>query len=234
LSDRLLDLTARQADDGFRLQAHHSAWATYLLGGEPAAAREHYEAGRGLYDPERHRSHVLLYGGHDPGVCAGYLGAQVHWLLGYPEKGLAVADESLALAKQIAHPLSHEAALLYNALLHLDRGAPELASQSLDAAEVLVAEQRLGFIVEPRFLRGAVLRARGAFEEAVACLREGLSSRLGTLYCRPYGLCQLAEALARQGAQSAALAAAREGVETQEQTGYRQWEAELHRLQGIA
>ena len=71
LSDRLLQLTAGKADDGLRLQAHHSAWATCMFAGEPAAAREHCEAGRRLYDPERHRSHRLLYGGHDPGVCAG-------------------------------------------------------------------------------------------------------------------------------------------------------------------
>ena len=54
----------------------------------PAAAREHCEAGRRLYDPERHRSHRQLYGGHDPGACARYLGAQADWLLGYPDKAL--------------------------------------------------------------------------------------------------------------------------------------------------
>jgi predicted ATPase len=51
LSDRLLQLTAGTADDGLRLQAHHSAWTTYLFAGEPAAGREHCEAGRRLYDP---------------------------------------------------------------------------------------------------------------------------------------------------------------------------------------
>ena len=106
LSDRLLQLTAGDADDGLRLQAHHSAWSTCLFTGEPAAAREHCEAGRRLYDPERHRSHRLLYGGHDPGVCAGYFGAQVDWLLGYPEEALAFGSEALALAERIAHPFS--------------------------------------------------------------------------------------------------------------------------------
>jgi class 3 adenylate cyclase len=86
LSNRLLQMTSGRIDDGFRLQAHHSAWATSLLGGEPARALEHCEEGRRLYDPEQHRHHRLLYGGHDPGVCAGYLGAQVHWLLGYPRR----------------------------------------------------------------------------------------------------------------------------------------------------
>jgi hypothetical protein len=67
--------------------------------GEPAAAREHCEAGRSLYDPERHRSHRLLYGGHDPGICAGYMGAQAYWLPGYPEHGLRIGREALALAE---------------------------------------------------------------------------------------------------------------------------------------
>src|SRR5271155_6253768 len=74
-SDRLLQLTADEADEGLRLQAHHSAWATCLFAGEPTAAREHCEAGRRLYDPERHRSHRLLYGGDHPRTFAGVPGA---------------------------------------------------------------------------------------------------------------------------------------------------------------
>jgi class 3 adenylate cyclase len=234
LSNRLQQLTAGEADDEVRLQAHHSAWATCVYAGELAAARELCEAGRPLYDPKRHRSHRLLYGGHDPGVCAGKAGGQVHWLLGYPEKGLALGNESLALAEHIAHPFTLVDTLLANTMLHLDCGAPEVALQRLGAAEALASEQRLGFTMEPRFLRGAALIAQGAFEEAVACLREGLASRLGALRFRPYAFANLAEALARQGQHGAALTAARDGRRTQEQTGQRQGEAEIRRFEGIA
>jgi class 3 adenylate cyclase/predicted ATPase len=235
LSDRLQQLTASKPDEGLRLQAHHAAWMTCLFGGEPATAREHCEAGLQLYDPERHRSHRLLYGGHDPGVCAGYRGAQVYWLLGFPDKALVIGSEALALAERIAHPFSLQLALVNNAVLHLDRREPEKALQLLGAAEMLANEQRLGAVLEPRFLRGAALNAQGAFEEAVACLREGLASRLGAMRSRPYGLALLAEALvALQSEYAAGLAAAREGLEGQEETGYRQWEAELHRLEGVA
>jgi len=234
LSNRLQQLTAGKAGDELRLQAHHSAWATCLFAGEPVAAREHSEAGRRLYDPDRHRSHRLLYGGHDPGVCASFVGAQVQWLLGYPDKALALGSEALALAERIAHPFSLVDALLFNTMLHLDRGAPELALQRLEAAEALVAEQRLGFVMEPRFLRGAALSAQGASEDAVACLREGLTSRLGAMRLGLYGLVRLADALTRRGDHGAGLAAAMEGLTAQEQTGHCQWDAELHRLQGIA
>ena len=111
LSHRLQELTADTGDDALRLQAHHSAWATCLFSGEPAAARDHCEEGRRLYDPERHRLQHQLYGGHDPGSCARYLGGQAHWLLGYPEKGLALCSEGLALAERSTHPFDFACAL---------------------------------------------------------------------------------------------------------------------------
>src|SRR6516165_5875918 len=206
LSNQLLQLTADKADDRLLLQAHHSAWTTCFRSGEPAAERKHSEAGRRLYDPERHLSHRSLYGGHDPGVCAANHSAQAHWLLGYPKKALVIGSEALALAERVAHPLSLDQALFWDAVLHLDRGDPQLALERLRVAEALAAEQRLGlFLMEPRFLRGAALSAQGAFEDAVACLREGLAGRLA-MRDRPYGLNRYAEALVRQGEHGAALA----------------------------
>jgi tetratricopeptide (TPR) repeat protein len=233
LSGHMLRLTTDATDDGLRLQAHHSAWTTYLFAGDPAATREHCELGRQIYDPDRHSLHRQLYGGHDPGVCARYMGAQAHWLLGYPEKGLAISSEGLALAEQIGHPFSLGTTLVMNAMFHLDRDEPELALRRLEAAEALAAEQRLSLVLEPQLLRGAILTAQGAFGEAVACLRQGLADR-PRARLRPYGLCRLAEALARQGEHGAALVAAREGLEDQERTGQRRWEPELHRLEAIA
>ena len=106
LSERLLSMTEREGDDGLRLQAHHSGWATWYYAGDQAKAREHADAGRLLYDPTKHASHRFVYGGHDPGVCAGNVGAQVEWLLGYPEKALASIADALALAERIAHPFT--------------------------------------------------------------------------------------------------------------------------------
>jgi class 3 adenylate cyclase/tetratricopeptide (TPR) repeat protein len=230
LSNRLLRLTRDSAGDGLRLQAHHAAWPTCLRAGEPIAARDHCDEGRRLYDPDRHRSHRLLYGGHDPGVCARYIGAQVYWLLGYPEQSLVFATEALEMAEHIGHPLSFQMSLVYNARLHLDRGEPEMALQRLGTVESLVAEQRLGLFEEPQILRGAALVAHGALNEAVVCLREGLARRAGDLSA----MACLATALTRRGDHAAALATAKEGLKTQEEMGRYWLDAELHRLEGIA
>jgi tetratricopeptide (TPR) repeat protein len=233
LSNQLLRLTEGSADDGLRLQAHHSAWSTSMFAGEPAVARDHCVAGRRLYDPERHRSHRLLYGGHDPGMCAGCFGGQVNWLLGYPETGLELGRAALALAERIAHPFSLVQALVFNAMLHLDRGEPQIALQQLDAAEALAAEQRVGFVLEPRLLRGEALIAQGAFRDAVTCLRHGLEAhRINQ--SRPLGFALLGAVLVQQGEHTAALATVRDGLKAQEETGHGLWHAELHRYEGIA
>jgi tetratricopeptide (TPR) repeat protein len=204
ISLRLQQLTAAEADDGLRLQAHHSAWTTCLFSGEPAAAHEHCEAGRRLYDPERHRPHRQLYGGHDPGACARYMGAQAHWLLGHPDTGLAIGREALEFAERIAHPFTLVTALIMNAVLHLDRDEPEMALKRIEAAEALAAEQRIGMVLEPQILRGAVMTAQGAFKEAVPYLRDGLGQPRA-IRLRHYGLARLAEALSAQGEHKEAL-----------------------------
>jgi class 3 adenylate cyclase len=88
-SATLLELTAAESDDGLRLQAHHSGWTTCVAMGELAVGYEHCAAGRRLYDPERHRSHRFLFGGHDPGVCARYNSGYIEWLMGFPQRALA-------------------------------------------------------------------------------------------------------------------------------------------------
>ncbi len=230
LSVRLLSMTERDGDDGLRLQAHHSAWATSAFAGDPASTRVHTDAGRLLYDPEKHASHRFVYGGHDPGACALLLGAQAEWLLGHPDKALASAADSLALAERVAHPFTLSLALTFFAVLHLNRREPEQALMRVAAVEALAAEQRLSLALEPGLLRGAALIRRRAVEEALGQIREGVtrSTRLG----RPYGLAFLAEGLAQQGDRAAALAALREGLDLARTSGEHWWDAELHRLTG--
>jgi hypothetical protein len=140
LSDKLLLMARSEQDSGLRLQAHHSGWSTWCYLGDPQRAREHVDAGRRLYDPEKHASHRHLYGGHDPGVCAGYVGAQAEWLLGYPEQALASVNASLALAESIAHPFTLNVALTLGSVVFLNRRKPKQVLSRLDAAEALAAE----------------------------------------------------------------------------------------------
>ena len=233
-SERLLQMAEQVGDDGSRLQAHHSAWSTSWLCGEPAKTRAHADAGRRLYDPERHASHRLAYGGHDPGACAGYVGAIAEWLLGYPEKALTSIADSLALAERIAHPFTLFTVHCFASVLWLNRREPERAQSQLEAAGALAAEQRLAYPLEPGMLHGAALLGQGDPGEAIVRIRNGITewTRLGRTYLLPYGFALLAESLAQNGDAAAALAALREGLASADATGQHLWDAELHRLTG--
>jgi len=223
-------MTEQEGDDGLRLQAHHSAWATLAFAGDPAKTREHTDAGRLLYDPEKHASHRFVYGGHDPGACARLLGSWAEWLLGYPETALASIAESLSMAERIAHPFTLSLALAFCAVLHLNRREPEQALSVVEAVEVLVAEQRLSLPLDLGIVHGAALVGQGGAEEAIARIREGVTKSAGL--GRPYGLAFLAEEYTWRGDRAAALAALREGLEIARTTGEHGWDAELHRLAG--
>jgi class 3 adenylate cyclase/predicted ATPase len=234
LSERLLRMAEPEGDDGLRLQAHHSAWSTDCYAGAPAKACAHADAGRLLYDPETHASHRFVYGGHDPGVCAGYIGAMAEWLVGYPEKARASITNALALAERIAHPFTLSVALIASSVVYLNRREPGPALRQLEAAETLAAEQRLSLILEAGMLRGVALFGQGAIDDAIPRIREGVTkwTRVGRTLFLPYGLAFLAEGLARQGDRVAALAALRDGLATAGATGEHMWDAELHRVTG--
>jgi predicted ATPase/class 3 adenylate cyclase len=234
LSNKLLTLTRTQKDGALRLEAHHTAWFTRFYLGELAAARGHCDEGCRLYDFERHRSLALLYGGHDPGVCARYIGAWADWILGYPDKALAGINDAVGLAERLAHPLSLDLAYLYAAVLHLFRREPEIALQRTDAAEILASEQRLALMIEPNMLRSSASLAQGALKQAGASISEGLAARkkMGSYMFRAYDLALMAEVLERAGDHDGALAALADAVAIGEESGERWWEAEIHRLRG--
>jgi class 3 adenylate cyclase len=236
LSDQLLELTQNQGDDGLRLQAHHAAWTTRLFRGEPTLSHTHSQAGRSLYEPEKHRSHALVYGAHDPGVCARFIAGWTGWMLGYPDQAQASIDDALHLAAQLGHPLSLLLALVFATVIDQFRREPESAQRRLAAAETLAAEQRLVPFFDARVLRGGILTAQDEAADAVAQISEGLADRQkpgANKLGRPYGLGLLSEALARSGEHDAALAAVMEALAAAAQIGERWWDAELHRVKGL-
>jgi hypothetical protein len=85
------------------MQAHHAAWATVTCRGDLIGAREHVRQGLRLYDRKEHRTHALLYGGHDPAVCGNGHGAIALWMLGYPDQAVDSVRRGIDLANELAH-----------------------------------------------------------------------------------------------------------------------------------
>ena len=188
-----------------------------------------------LYDPQRHRAHAALYSGHDPGVCCRMLAAPSLWLLGYPDQAVASSQAALALAQQLAHPLSLTIALYWAAVLHHLRREAPLTQARAEAAMTIATDQ--GFpqqLAQAMPLRGWALAASGHGEEGITQIQQGLAAyrATGATRDRPYHLALLAEASAQVGQTTEGLEALAEALATLAKSGARWWEAELHRLRG--
>jgi predicted ATPase/class 3 adenylate cyclase len=235
LGEQLLSLAQRLEDPDLLLEAHHALWTSLFSGGELAAARMHQEQGLRLYDPQRHRTHAALYSGHDPGVCCRYRAAPALWLLGYPDQAVASSQAALALAQQLAHPLSLAIALYWAAMLYQLRREAPLTQVRAEALTTIATDQGFpGLLAQTMPLLGWALAARGHGEKGIMQIQQGLASyqATGSARDRPYYLALLAETSAKSGQTAEGLEALAEALTTLANSTVQWWEAELYRLKG--
>ncbi|MBI3247900.1 MAG: tetratricopeptide repeat protein [Deltaproteobacteria bacterium] len=202
--------------------------------GDSVLAREHFEQGITLYDPQQHRSLVLLYG-QDLGVYCHGLGASVLWCLGYPAQALKSAREALTLARRLSHPYTLAYDLLHVAMFYqLRREA--LAVQEL-AEEAIALATEHGFHLISAWVaifRGWALAKQGEAAEGIAQMRQSLAAfrATGAGVGLPLYLSLLAEACGKVGQVEEGLTLLAEALATVDKTEERFYEAELYRLKG--
>jgi predicted ATPase/DNA-binding winged helix-turn-helix (wHTH) protein len=235
LGKQLLTLAQQVQDPALLLEAHHALWPTMFYLGELTAGREHLEQGMALYDPEHHRSHAFLYGGHDPGVCCRLYTAWTLWALGYPDQALKASEQACTLARQLGHPSSLTGALNAAALVHQFRREGEAVQQMAEAVMAIDTEEGN----TERLARGTILRgwaqfARGQGVEGVVLMHQGLAALrdTGAELRRPQFLVLLAEAYAEIGQIDEGQHMLSEALATAETTGERFYAAEMYRLKG--
>ena len=173
--DQLIGIAERTGDPELSLQAHHSAWSTFIWHGQYVRSREHIRQGLAIYDSDKHRHHALMYGGHDPGVCGKGQGALALWALGYPDQAHQSSDESVALAEKRGHLPSFLHSLWFAGVLFLLRR--DIAAARDCGARVLALGQEHG-LAQYQAVGGTLhfwaLAQLGGGEEAVAEMRSYL------------------------------------------------------------
>jgi predicted ATPase len=203
LGERLAGLAERARDTALLLQAHHALWTTLFTIGKLTEAREHQEQGLVLYDPQEHRSHSFLYGGHDPGVCCRAHSAMSLWMLGYPDQALRSAQDAVRLARELSHSFSTTVALNVVAWAHYHRGEYREATELARALVELATEQGFSLF----HAHGLAFLARSMVEEGEG--KEGLAELESALVAHKatgatggrataFVICLIAEACAKE------------------------------------
>ena len=229
----LFRIADRTRDPGFLLEAHHAAWGTTTFLGEFATAHDHVTKGLALYDHTTHRSHALLYGGHDPGVCGKSLGSVGLWLIGYPERAMQAAREGIVLAELLRHAPSLAHALAFGALCHQLRGDAAAVLECGEKLAVLGGEHGLAqYRAVGSIMRGWALAHQRRVGEGRDAFLKGLDEYYATRVQAwlVYFKATLAEVHECGGEAELALAAIDDALALSGQLGERFWEAAmLHR-----
>jgi predicted ATPase len=234
LAEQLFSLAQRAQDPALLLEAHRMLGQTMFWLAEMAPARAHFEQGIALYDPQQHRSHAFVYG-PDPSVACRSFGAWPIWVLGYPDQALQSVHEALTLAQELTHPFSLAFALTAGALVHQFRREVHAVQERAEELMRLSTEQGFPFwLAHGTILRGWALTAQGEGAEGIAQIDQGLVAHrdTGAEVHRPYFLSLLAEAYGKVGQPEEGLAVLAEALAIVDDTGERNWEAELHRSKG--
>jgi tetratricopeptide (TPR) repeat protein len=233
LAGELLALAGQAGDNALILQARQAAAVVALCAGDPATARQHADAGRRLYDPDRHRTLTFQFG-QDPGVSCLAFGAVALWLLGEPREALARSRDAVRLAREGSQPSTLALALHFAAMLHQFRGEPGAVREFASEALAVAVEHRFAFWQAGATVLLGWAAAADGLADGTAMLEEGIEAwrATGSVTYRTYSLTLLADARRRCGRRSQALAALEDAERSIDQTAERLCEPELYRLRG--
>jgi DNA-binding winged helix-turn-helix (wHTH) protein/predicted ATPase len=233
LAREVLGLAKKRRDPVFLVLGHMESGGIAFTLGEPGSAPKHFREAETLYNPGQHRSHITRFGA-DLGLFSRSWATHFLWCEGYPDQARAKAEESLGLARELAHPFTQGITLSYATMLHqFCRDRERVDSFAENTIKLCTEHGFPYYLAWAEVLRGWSRSAGGYPEEGIAEIRRGIETLQSIAGARlPYYRGLLAEACRRIGRIDEASQALTDGFTEIRRTEERWWEAELHRLRG--
>ncbi len=230
----LLAQAERSGEQPYLMAANHiNGVVREFLGDMPEASR-YLERCRELHRPSQHNAYWALYG-QDPGMTARAMSSRPLWALGYPDRALERARETLAIARTQRHPLTLAFALLVTQGIHLYRGE---AAEALKYGEEIAALCREYKLPQEDLwssaFQGYALTLSGRAAEGIERLEDSLARQaaISAGLVRSAFLALLGDSLRRVGRIDEGMRAIDEGFAHAERTFEGGYLAELHRVRG--
>ena len=215
--------------------AHRAAGLTCWFAGEYVEARGHLERALALFQPGRDDDLAFRFG-LDPGVAAMASLAVALWPLGEIERGISLVHGIQERSASIAHIGTQAYAKMYAAMFHLmlDYHGRRAAQNGFELAHLALQSDLTLSRAFGVFLKGWAASQSGALADGIRDMRRGVEDLRQQNVLSFDGLLKiaLAEAESGSGDPARALSILDEALATCDRTGYRAFEAELHRVRG--
>jgi hypothetical protein len=233
-ADALMEMAEHSENPAFLMGAHHLVGVSREFLGDMVEAARVLDRGRDLHVPSQHVAYTAMYG-LDPGMIARAMSSRPMWVLGYPDRALVRAQETLTLARSQRQPMTLAFALLVTQGVHLNRG--EIAEAIALGNETVALCHEYELLQErewSRSFQGAALAATGKLDEGIDLLTDSLAVQqaMGSGLVRSAFLGVLGDLLRFAGRIDEGLAAVAAGFEHAEKTLEGGYVAELLRARG--
>jgi tetratricopeptide (TPR) repeat protein len=232
-----LEIASVSSDKMLILQAHHSAWTTFLPSGRDAEVVKHTEIGWANYDPQSSPTHIFLFGGHDAGVCSCMMGSLALWSIGALDRARTAIEQGISLSQRLDHPFSMGMILSFAATVgFLLR---EQASLLAHVDRLVALSERHSFslgyaMATAKLLRGWAYAVAGDSEKALQDLNGGLTALKQTGFKRmAFQYAVTASAALAMGDRARAQGAIEGASQALMEAPEPRWEPEVLRLKGI-
>jgi class 3 adenylate cyclase/predicted ATPase len=233
LVDETLALAKRSGDPVLLAEADHFAGLISFHLGEFQSGRDRLE--RSAQAGEcRGRFHSEVYGINMSVFCRAYI-SHCDWHLGYPVRSLKVAEEGLALARDISHPFSIVLALNYLGMLHQFRRDSCAALKAAVEARSICTEYRFDYYgAWSSLVRAWAIAESGQVDEGLAAYDAALEEfrRTSAGLRIPHHLGLLAGLHRKAGKLTAGLRFIDEALAIADANSESWCSAELHRERG--
>jgi class 3 adenylate cyclase/tetratricopeptide (TPR) repeat protein len=233
-AQELVALAERSSDADLLLEAFHCRWSTAYFRGDVAAALRDSREGIERYDPGRHSWMGPVFGGHDPGVCAHVIVAQLLCLSGRIGEAKRSVEPALSLAETLKHPHSLAHALLGALIVYQlsgdDENVDRLAQRAIELANRYnFPPMRAHAVILSSWAKAVAHGSNAGLEVMEAEYPRAIA--IGPFF--RYYAALLAEAQAKFGKFSEALTILRPALQTVTEPGVGFCVPELYRLQGM-
>lgn len=232
-AEQVVTLADSCDDPSLKVEAYAMLGASLTHLGKFEEALEYLEKGSAICREQG--SQRLAFTGHDAGMTCLSFSGWVLWSLGYPERALQKAQESLALARSLNHPQTLALALFMSSFVHYMRREFDESRRLSEASMAVSLEHEL-----PQTLawssahHGLSLAYMEQGEAGIRQARESIDRQraMGAELARPNFLCMLAEVSGKYGRVDEALQTITEALEVVERSDERAKESMIHQVKG--
>jgi len=226
---------AEKSQDPVLLVTAIMCWAkVHYFQGYRVSAKQLGDRAIALDRRENHEAYLSVYN-EDGGLSARREHSFCLWILGYPDRALALACEAVELAEQTSHPFSLGAAHHTKGAILAWFGDWRSSQKEFETVFALAEEYALGDMLKHATTTNALKlayqeRTEAAIEQAKQAI-ESLRAQ-GVMLSRTGYLVSLGKLFWTAGRRAEGLAEIAEALARVERTGERYYEAEIWRIKG--